>query len=296
MKITLNIIILILLTGCSSSKKISHGIVDQGNFAYVEMKELIFKSKVDTNGLKSVKIYSFNFDKNGIPKDSSLIAYEDLQQKLKRHTIYETKYDSLGRYSERYATRIVENETYLNDRKIYDSNSNEIEWISYNRDGKVHSKTFYYYDKDNRLTKSEKYYGYFLYDQPVLQKRKTFEYIGDILIKEIEHQLDVDYKIVKTFNTKGQQIKYRWESFSKDSIVSFWGSSSVYENNRLINVQYYNSDKRNSLTKYKYNRRNLPSEILTVDMTINKPIELIKYYYYKNKKTTYNNGNRCARE
>jgi major membrane immunogen (membrane-anchored lipoprotein) len=288
MKITLNIIILILLTGCSSSKKISHGIVDQGNSAYVEMKELIFNNKVDTNGLKSVKIYSFNFYENGNPKDSSLIAYEDLQQKLKRHTIYEIKYDSLDRYSERYATRIAENETYLNDRKIYDSNSNEIEWISYNRDGKIHSKTFYYYDKDNRLIKSEKYYGYFLYDQPVLQKRKTFEYIGDILIKEIEHQLDVDYKITKTFNTKGQQIKYRWDSFENDSIVSFWGSSSVYENNRLINVQYYNSDKRNSLTKYKYNRRNLPSEILTVDMTINKPIELIKYYYYKNKKTTYN--------
>lgn len=287
---------LLILSSCSISKKAQTGIIDEGNLAFVQMIELKGKTEIDTNKIKAVKIYSFGFKKNGKVKDSTLIEYQNLNQSsaFKHHTNYEIKYDSLGRDFERYATRIETGETHLNYRKIYDSKSKINEWIIYNRDGKVNSKTFYYYDSLERLTKSEKYYGYFIYEKPIFQRKMVFEYDSKILIRETEYSRVIasdkfDSKLIKEYNNKGQQVNYRSETIENDSTVSFWGFKSFYSKQKLVKEERYGSDNRNILTKYTYNSLNLPTENYSYDLRVNKPARLIKYYYLENKKTTHNN-------
>tara|TARA_B100000780_G_C21044537_1_gene419310 strand:+ start:265 stop:1080 length:816 start_codon:yes stop_codon:yes gene_type:complete len=265
------------------------------NLAFVEMIDLIGKTEIDTNKIKAVKIYSFEFKKNGGIKDSTLIEYQNLNyfSTIKDHTKYEIKYDSLGRDFERYATRIETGETHLNYRKIYNSESKITEWIIYNRDGKVNSKTFYFYDSLNRLVKSEKYYGYFLYDKPVLERKKVFEYNSQMLIKETEFSSvgasdKFDSKLIKEYNNKGQQIDYRSVTMENGSTVSFWGFKSFYKDKKLVKEERYDSDNRIILTEYTYNSLNLPIVNYSLDLTLNKPTQLIKYYYLENKKTTHN--------
>lgn len=296
MKNILHILILILFVGCVTSRKTHSEIINVGNLAYVEMIQLIGNTKIDSNRIKSVKIYSFEFKKNGKIKDSTLIEFQNLNYfgTVKNHTNYEIKYDSLGRDFERYATRIKTGETHLNYRKIYDLKSKITEWIIYNRDGKIYSKTFYDYDSLERLAKSEKYFGYFLYDKPILQRRKLFEYGKQKLIREIEfYSIDsdkeFDSKLIKEYNSQGQQINYKSETIENDIIVSFWGYQSYYNEQLLVKVKRYNSENRNEITEYRYNQEKLPIENYSFDFNSNKPTHLIKYYYLKNKKTTGNN-------
>jgi len=289
----------LILSSCSTSKnRIWNCLqIDKGNIAFNEMLELIGKTKIDTNKIKAVKIYSYQFKKNGNIKDSTLIEYQNLNYftSFKDHTNYEIKYDSLGRDFERYATRIETGETHLNYRKIYDTKSKIIEWIIYNRDGQINSKIFYYYDNLERLIKSEKYYGYFLYEKPILQQKKVFEYESGTLIKEMDFFSVItsnkfNSKIIKEYNKKGQQINYRSETLENDITVSFWGFKSFYKEQRLIKKESYGSDNRNFLTEFTYNSLNLPIENYSSDLNLKKPTRMTKYYYLENKKTVHNNG------
>jgi len=289
------ILLLLILNSCSVSKKVHSGIVDEGNLAFVEMIKLIGKTEIDTNKIKAVKIYSFEFKKNGGIKDSTLIEYQNLNyfSTIKDHTNYEIKYDSLGKDFERYATRIETGETHLNYRKIYDSKSKITEWIIYNSDGKINSKTFYFYDNLERLTKTEKYFGYFIYDKPNFERKKTFEYDQQNLIKVTEYSSIAsdgifDSKLIKEYNSEGQQINYRSETIENDSLINFWGFKSFYNEQRLVKEERYDSENRNILTEYRYNSSNLPIENYSFDLRLNKPTQLIKYYYLENKKTTHN--------
>ncbi|WP_188604674.1 hypothetical protein [Aquaticitalea lipolytica] len=298
MKILKYILLFLILSSCSASKNRAWNClqIDEGNLAFNEMLELIGKTKIDTNKIKSVKIYSYEFKKNGNIKDSTLIEHQNLNyfSTFKDHTNYEIKYDSLGRDFERYATRIETGETHLNYKKIYDSKSKITEWIVYNRDGQVNSKTFYYYDNLERLIKTEKYYGYFLYEKPILQRKKVLEYKSETLIKETEYSSVVssdqfDSKLIKEYNKKGQQIDYRSETLENDITVSFWGFKSFYKGEKLIKKESYGSDNRDILTEFKYNSLNLPIENYSTDLNLKKPTRLTKYYYLENKKTTHNN-------
>ena len=297
MKILKYLLLFLILSSCSASKNRTWNClqIDEGNLAFNEMLELIGKTKIDTNKIKSVKIYSYEFKKNGNIKDSTLIEHQNLNyfSTFKDHTNYEIKYDNLGRDFERYATRIETGETHLNYRKIYNSKSKITEWIIYNRDGQVNSKTFYYYDNLEHLIKSEKYYGYFLYEKPVLQRKKVFEYKSETLIKETEYSSVVssdqfDSKLIKEYNRKGQLIDYRSETLENDITVSFWGFKSFYKGEKLIKKESYGSDNRDILTEFKYNSLNLPIENYSTDLNLKKPTRLTKYYYLENKKTTHN--------
>ena len=226
-----------------------------------------------------------------------LIEYENLNyfSTLKSHTTYEVKYDSLGRYFERYATRVETGETNLNDRKIYNSASKVTEWIIYNKDGKINSKTFYYYDGLDRLVKSENYGGYFSYEKPVLERRKLFEYNSDVLIKKVEFSsissyAPFDTKITTEFNEKGQRIHYRSESIENNTVSSFWGFRSSYKGEKLVRESSYGSDRKNIVTQHSYNSMNLPTETYSFNANSKKPTQLIRYYYQKATKIIYYNN------
>lgn len=261
------------------------------------MFELIGESPVDTNEIKSVKIYSYELKKNGEIKDSTLIEYLNLDyfSTFKDHTTYEIKYDSLGRDFERYATRIETGETHLNYRKTYDENSNLKDWTVLNRDGQINFKTNYYYDSLNRLVREEKYYGHFIYEQPKLEKLTTYEYQDSILIRKIQWDdyLDnkgFDSKLIQGYNSNNQLIDYRSETIENDSIISFWGFKSYYDNKgKLVKKIHYGSDNRNVQTDYKYDKNGLPIEVFSWKFETQEPTRLIRYFYEGQRKTTHNN-------
>jgi hypothetical protein len=228
--------------------------------AFMEMFELIGNTHIDTNEIKAVKIFSYEFKKNGKIMDSTLIEYSNLDffSTLKNHTTYEIKYDSLGRDFERYATRTETGKTHLNYRKKYDNNSYLIEWIVFNRDGQINSKTYYNYDSENRLIKSETFYGHFIYENPKLEKLTNYEYQESSLIRKIEWNdfLDnkgFDSKLIQEYNTKNQLVNYKSEAIENDSLISYWGFRSYYSpSDKLIKEESYGSDGRNAQTDYKY--------------------------------------------
>lgn len=287
------ILFFLILNSCSTNKNVDWNCVqiDPGNLAFIEMKLLIGSTQIDTGKIKAVKIYSYKLKKDGTIKDSTLIQYQDIYDfsTEKAHTTYKIKYDSLGRDFERYATSTETGKTHLNYRKKYNFNSNLVEWTVFNNDGKVNSRTFYYYDSLYRLIKTEKYYGYFLYEKPILERRSIFEYDGQNLIKETEFYSvtssgKFDSKLIHEYNNKGQTINYRSETIENETLISYWGIKSFYNDQNLIKEQKYGSDNRRIVTEYKYNSLNLPIENYSFDLNKNKPISLIKYFYQENKK------------
>lgn len=255
------------------------------------MFKLIGETEIDTNKIKAVKIYTYKIKNNGKIKDSTLIEHQnfDFFSTFENHVKYQIKYDSLGRDFESYATRVKTGKTYLNYRKIYDSKSKITKTITYNRDGKINSKAFYYYDSLDRLTKTEKYYGYFLYEKPILQQKKVFEYESKTLVKETEFISSITSdnfksKNIKEFNIKGQQINNRTETIQNDSIISFWGFKSFYKKEKLIRTEKYDSENNNIVTEYSYNSMNLPIENYSFDLNTKNPKEIIRYFYLENRK------------
>jgi hypothetical protein len=265
--------------------------------AFNEMFELIGESAIDTNEIKAVKIYSYELKKNGEIKDSTLIEYLNLDyfSTFKDHTTYEIKYDSLGRDFERYATRIETGETHLNYRKTYDENSNLKEWTVFNRDGQINFKTYYYYDSMNRLVREEKYYGYFIYEQPKLEKLTTYEYQNSILIRKIQWNdyLDngFDSKLIQDYDSINQLIDYTSETIENDSTTSFWGFKSYYDNKgKLEKKIHYGTDRMYFQTDYKYDKNGLPFEIFSWKLETQEPTRLIRYFYEGQRKTTHSTG------
>lgn len=294
------------INSCAIHKKVSWDCIqfDKGNLAFCEMFELIGASPIDNNEIKAVKIYSYNVKKNGKIKDSTLIEYQNLDyfSTLKDHTIYEIKKDSLGRDFERYATRIETGETHLNYRKTYNENSKLLELTVFNVNGKINSKTFYYYDKENRLVKEEEYYGLFLYKQPKLKELTVYEYQDSLLIRTIQwdnflNNEGFDSKLQQEYNSKNQLTDYRSESIENDSITSFWGFKSFYDNyGKLETKILYGSEDRNIVTHYKYNKYGFPFEIYSWEIKTKHPTRLIRYFYEGQRKDTENSNLPKARQ
>lgn len=301
MKTLIYIILLLILNSCSIFQRPWNCIVlveSEGESAFNEMQALIRDTNVDTNKVKSVKIYSYELKKNGKVKDSSLIEYQNLNYDYSatysNHTTYEVKYDSLGRDVERYATDVESGKTHLNYRKTYDSNSKLTQWTVFNGDGQINSKTFYFYDNKQRLLRSEKYYGYFLYDKPPLAVKTEFEYESETLVKETTSFFErtsgkLESRSITQYNKEGEEIDYRSQSIENDSIVSFSGVTSSFNKQKLDKkIDYTGSDDK-IMTEYTYNSLGLPVKVYLHNLISKKPIQLIKYYYQEDEKTINDN-------
>ena len=287
-----------IFSGCKTLKKTTMYCVfiDEGNIAFYEMIELIGTSPIDSNKVKSVKIYSYEFKKNGRIKDSTLIDHSDLKNinihDVNLHTTYKIKYDSLGREFERYATRVSSGKSHLNYRKEYDKNSNLKKWTVFNPDGKINFETLYFYNDSNQLIKSEKYQGHFIYDNFRLQTLKEYEYRDTTLIKEIEwsnysDSTGFNSKLIQKYDIEGKLINYKSEILENAKIISYWGFKKFYNSNKKVIVEKrYGSDNKIVTTTYKYNSMGLPVESLSINQHTKKTTRQIKYFYYKERRKT----------
>lgn len=185
--------------------------------------------------------------------------------------------------------------TYLNYRKIYGDNKKIKEWIIYNKDGKVNSKTFYTYDNDNNLIHSEKYYGYFIWDSARLEKTFDYYYNDNRLTKRVEkHSAGSDstlnVTLTENYDNSGRLINYHSEFFSQTDMKTYiWGFVSTYGQDGRLTKEIITGNEREPSTKlFSYYPNGLPKEIKWFYNNNNK-LRSLKRYYYKNKeKTTAN--------
>jgi len=245
---------------------------------------------------ESVKIYSYELFKNGQVKDSTLMDYQNLDFYLtqKHHTTYEVKYDSLNRDFERYATRISNNQTHLNYRKIYDGKSNLKEWIVFNRDGQVNFKVFYDYNSDNKIIREAKYYGYFLYDTPILRYLNYYEYPKDGLEKRIfcdeEFQKNKCNRIAfYKYDLKNRIVESNIGNLKNGKFESQEKWKYYYEQDKKTREEYYELDTLKYTRVLEYNSNGLLHIHKIIFPNEKRQISLLKYFYMNGRKTTHNN-------
>ena len=295
MKFSLSILLICTFLSCKSSKNSIDLYEFEPSLAFNYMTEYNGENP-DTTGLKAVKIYSYDLLKNGQIKDSSLMDYQNLDYflTLKHHTTYEIKYDSLNRDFERYATRLSTNETHFNYRKIYDKNSNVKEWIVYNKDGQVNFKVFYDYDTENKLIREAKYYGYFLYDKPILRYLNYFEYPEKgtekriYCDKEVE-KIDCDRIAFYKYDSKKRTIERNYGNVENGEFKSREKWKYYYNQDKKVKEEFYELDSLNFTRTLEYNKNGLLQVHRIIFPDKKRQVSMLKYYYEKERKTTHNN-------
>ncbi|MFD0837565.1 hypothetical protein ACFQ0I_17440 [Mariniflexile aquimaris] len=233
----------------------------------------IYESSKDTFHLKSIdrpEIYEY--------------VYNSDNQEIKQyHSVDSTRYLRTKSYNPENKTDAVTcsycHSKYLNIERKYDEEKNLIEWTSYTRENKLHTKRYYYYDNQNRLKKQIDSTGWYVYNKPIWKSTKTYEYdinqtieivhnntesmIGGYFEQEIT-VLDANENVIRDNKT----ANYPKESF--DYIYE-------WKNGKLIERTETKSNGEIIKQKFEYNHRNLITE--KSEYRNGKRTELIRYYY-----------------
>ena len=233
----------------------------------------INKSSKDTFHLKSIdrpKIYEY--------------VYNSDNQKVKQYQkIDSTRYLKTKSYNPENKEDAVTcnycRSKYLNAEWKYDKEKRLVEYAYYTRENKLHTKSYYFYDSENRLKKQIDSTGWYVYGKPIWESTKTYEYglneTTEIVINNTESRIgkyynkeitvfDYDKNIIKECKTTNvltecSEYLYKWEN---RKIIE---RAEIKPNGQIIN-QTFEYDNRNLLTK--------KSEYQN-----GKRTELIKYYY-----------------
>ncbi|WP_416437668.1 hypothetical protein [Phnomibacter sp. MR] len=226
-----------------------------------------------------VYIYDIKLSKTGKARDSLLKTSCSVRIDKPAQDNYTYSYDSLNREKQRFEVR--NGNKILNAERLYNDKGKLSEWIWYNTDGKVHSKTFYEYDLNGNLILSNQYYGYWYLDKPKLERRIEYQYADSKLTEKKEYydmQADSSWfqNWTTKFDTKGNVIFYR-DEFDK----FFWNVTSEYDNqNKLIKETIEGNERKKSVKEYLYSSDGLPLQIYWYHPTAKKKnIRLTRYYY-----------------
>ena len=233
----------------------------------------IYKESKDTTHLKSIyrpQIYEYVYNSNN--------------QKLKQfHLVDSTRYLKTKSYNPENKADAVTcsycHPKYLNIEWKYDEEKRLVEWTSYTRENKLHTKRYYYYDNENRIKKQIDSTGWYVYNSPIWESTKTYEY-------------DLD----KTTETVNNNTESRIGGYFEQEITVLDANKNVIRNNKIAkypkeNFEYLYEWKNGKLIestetksngeiikqKFEYNNRNLITE--KSEYRNGKRTELIKYYY-----------------
>lgn len=161
----------------------------------------------------------------------------------------------------------------------YDEEKKLIEWTSYTRENKLHTKRYYYYDNQNRLKKQIDSTGWYIYNRPIWKSTKTYEYgldkTTEIINNNTESRFGAYYKQEVTVYDSDKNLIRECKITNKQKECSEY--SYKWENGKLIEKTETQLNGQIIKQKYEYNNRNLITEI---SQYLNgKRIELIRYYY-----------------
>lgn len=211
-------------------------------------------------------------------------TYNSDNQEIKQYlSVDSTRYLKTKSYNPENKTDAVTctycHSKYLNIEWKYDNEKKLIEWISYTRENKLHTKKYYYYDNQNRLKKQIDSTGWYVYNKPIWKSTKIYEY-GLNKTTETTHNntessfgayykqeitvLDTDKNVIrecKLANNQKECSDYLYE----------------WKNGKLIERTTTKSNGEIIKQKFEYNNRNLLTE--ESEYQNGKRTELIRYYY-----------------
>lgn len=233
----------------------------------------IYKSSKDTSHLKSIyrpKIYEY--------------VYNSDNQKFRQfHFVDSTRYLKTKSYNPANKKDAVSCSDciakYLNIEWKYDKQKRLTEYISYTRKNKLHTKRYYFYDKENRISKQIDSTGWYVYDKPIWESTKTYEYDIDKSIETInnntESRIGKYYKQEITILDSNKNVTRECKIANDQKECSDY--SYKWKNGKLIEITETNSDGQIITEKRQYNNRNLLIE--KSEYRNGKRTELIRYYY-----------------
>ena len=255
----------------STCKYDSAGNLTYENNQHFDNSYSVYRNSKDTFHLCSVqaKIYEIYYNEKG--------------QKISRYfTRDSTRYLPTNSYKTDTSsvTCMYCDPKYLNDDYTYYENAKVKTWIWYTREGKIHSKKYYYYDNSGNIIKQVDSTGwYFTTILPYWESTTTYEYS------------DSGKVITKIYNTEarfGSSTKRTVTIFnSKDHITnecSVTDSSEIctnyfytYDKEKLISVISIDNDKDKLETYFRYTFHGLLYEKKVVYQ--DKITQLTRYYY-----------------
>ncbi|MGL3001386.1 hypothetical protein [Flavobacterium sp. RSSB_23] len=234
----------------------------------------IYKSSKDTTlHLKSIyrpQIYEYVFN-------------SDNQEIKQYNTVDSTRYLKTKSYNPKNKTDAVIcsycHSKYLNIEWKYDETKKLIEWISYTRENKLHTKRYYYYDNQNRLKKQIDSTGWYVYNKPIWESTKTYEYGLDKTTETInnntESRFGAYYKQEITVLDTDKNVIRECKLANDQKECSDY--SYEWKNGKLIEKTVTKSNGEIIKQKFEYNNRNLLTE--ESEYQNGKRTELIRYYY-----------------
>ena len=232
---------------------------------------------------KSSKDTTFHLKSIYRPQIYEYVYNSDNQEIKQYHTVDSTRYLKTKSYNPENKTDAVTcsycHSKYLNIEWKYDKEKKLIEWTSYTRENKLHTKRYYYYDNQNRLKKQIDSTGWYVYNKPIWESTKTYEYSLDKTTETINNDtesrfgayykqeitvLDIDKNIIRECKIANDQkecsdYSYKWR------------------NEKLIEKMETKSNGEIIKQIFEYNHRNLITE--KSEYRNGKLTELIKYYY-----------------
>lgn len=211
-------------------------------------------------------------------------VYNSDNQEIKQyHSVDSTRHLKPKSYNPENKTDAVTcsycHSKYLNIECKYDDTKKLVEWISYTRENKLHTKKYYYYDNQNRLKKQIDSTGWYVYNKPIWESTKTYEYNLDKTTETINNNtesmfgayykqeiivLDTDKNVIRECKLTNDQKECSDYSYE-------------WKNGKLIERTVTKSNGEIIKQKFEYNDRNLLTE--ESEYQNGKRTELIRYYY-----------------
>lgn len=228
----------------------------------------------------SVLIYDIRVNKKGKPKDSVFIAKQPIKTHYQEYDNHLYTFDNLGREFQRFDLK--DGQKIINAEKQYNSDGKISLWVWYTKEGKVHSKTFYEYNEQGDLKRTNRYYGYWYLDKPKLEDRVEYTYSKNKLIeKKKYYDQKTDSVWFQVWTTKydslGRQIYY------KDEVGAYyWFTTSLYDDNgRLTKEIIEGNEREKSIKEFSYQDNGLPYQLFWYypDKKKKNFIRLTRFYY-----------------
>lgn len=245
-------------------------------FGFIEYKESVGETiyEYDLNQNLKRKEYRTTNNHYSIYKETKDTTHT---KSIYRPQIYEYVYNSNNQELKQFHK--VDSARYLNIEWKYDKEKRLVEWISYTRENKLHTKRYYYYDNENRIKKQIDSTGWYVFNSPIWESTKTYEYDLDKTTETINNntqsRLGAYYKQEVTVYDSDKNLIRECKIANNQKECSDY--SYIWENGKLIERTETQLNGQIIKQKYEYNNRNLITE--KSQYLNGKRVELIRYYY-----------------
>lgn len=232
---------------------------------------------------ESSKDTTFHLKSIDRPQIYKYVYNSDNQEIKQYHTIDSTRYLKTKSYNPENKTDAVTcnycRSKYLNAEWKYDKDKKLVEYTYYTKDNKLHTKSYYYYDNQNRLKKQIDSTGWYVYNIPIWESTKSYEYDEDKTTETIknntESRFGAYYKREITVVDSDKNVIRQCKMTNERTECSDY--SYKWKDGQLIEKTETKSNGEIINQTFEYDQRNLITE--KSEYRDGKRTELIRYYY-----------------